>query len=721
MSESPTDRNRLDEEASPYLRQHADNPVNWQPWDDAALDAAQERDVPIFLSIGYAACHWCHVMEEESFQDEEIAEVLNEHFVPIKVDREERPDVDSIYMSICQRVTGRGGWPLSAWLTPEGEPFYVGTYFPPESKRGQPGFRQLLEDMVDGWTDPDERADIEDRAAQWTRAVEDDLESVPDQPGEDPDDDLLERAAEAAVRGADRDHGGWGGGPKFPQPGRLHALLRAHAHTGRAPFREVAIETLDAMADGGMYDQLGGGFHRYATDRTWTVPHFEKMLYDNAELTRAYLAAYQVTGREQYATVAEETLSFVAEELRHPEGGFYSTLDARSETEDGEMTEGAFYVWTPAEVEDAVGTYAPDSTDIETAADAFCRRYGVSPGGNFEGSTVLTRAAPVEDVAAELDLEEPECRDLLTHAQDAVLAARGERARPRRDEKVLAGWNGLQVSALAEADIALEGDYSAEAVDALSFLREHLWDDDAGEVGRLSRRYKDGDVQIPGYLEDYAFLGRGALDTYGATGDEAHLAFALDLARVIEAEFWDPDAGTLYFTPAGGEDLIARPQELDDSSTPSSAGVAAGLLAALDHLSPRDGFGDIAEAVVRTHGEKLAADPLRHASLTLAADTVRQGHLELTVAADAVPADWLDAIGDRYLPLRLLSRRPPDEEGLAAWLERLDLPESPPIWAERTARQGQPTVYACRSFTCSPPEHDVEAALDWASDELREG
>ncbi|MEF8776059.1 MAG: thioredoxin domain-containing protein, partial [Haloarculaceae archaeon] len=357
---TPTSQNRLDQEESPYLSQHADNPVNWQPWDEDALATARQEDMPIFLSIGYAACHWCHVMEEESFQNDAIAEVLNEQFVPIKVDREERPDLDSVYMSICQAVTGRGGWPLSVFLTPEGKPFYVGTYFPAEARRGQPGFRQLLADIVASWNDPDERADIEERAEEWTRAVTEDLESVPDQPGDTPDDDLLESAASAAVRGADREAGGWGTGPKFPHPGRLHILLRAHHRTGGSEFRAVATETLDAMAEGGMYDQLGGGFHRYATDRTWTVPHFEKMLYDNAELTRAYLAGYQLTGQQRYARVARETLAFVEEELTHPDGGFYSTLDARSERvdedthagsgHDGAMTEGAFYVWTPDQV-----------------------------------------------------------------------------------------------------------------------------------------------------------------------------------------------------------------------------------------------------------------------------------------------------------------------------------------------------------------------------------
>ncbi|MFB6179770.1 MAG: thioredoxin domain-containing protein, partial [Halorientalis sp.] len=326
---APTERNRLDEEESPYLRQHADNPVNWQPWDDTALDAARARDVPIFLSIGYSACHWCHVMENESFQDAEIARTLNEHFVPIKVDREERPDVDSIYQTICQMTSGRGGWPLSVWLTPEGKPFFVGTYFPNEPRRGQPGFGDLLDRIRESWQT--DREELESRAEQWTQAVQGELEATPDPADAAPDESTLDAAAQAAVRGADREDGGWGRGPKFPQTGRLHILLRAHERTGRDVYREVVEETLDAMVSGGLYDHVGGGFHRYCTDRDWVVPHFEKMGYDNAEIPRALLAGYQALGTDRYRDLAQETFAFVERELTHPDGGFYSTLDAQSE------------------------------------------------------------------------------------------------------------------------------------------------------------------------------------------------------------------------------------------------------------------------------------------------------------------------------------------------------------------------------------------------------
>ncbi|WP_276261025.1 thioredoxin domain-containing protein [Haloglomus litoreum] len=727
------DRNRLDDAASPYLQQHADNPVNWQPWDDEALAAAREQDVPVFLSVGYSACHWCHVMEEESFEDDEVAGVLNESFVPIKVDREERPDIDSLYITVCQLVRGQAGWPLSVFLTPEGKPFYVGTYFPKEATRGQPGFLQLLRDVRDNWSDPEEREEIEDRAEQWAAAARGELEDVPDQPGTAPDAAFLDAAASAALRSADRQHGGFGQGQKFPQPGRLHVLLRAHDRAGRDTYREVVEETLDAMANNGLYDHLGGGFHRYCVDRSWTVPHFEKMLYDNAEIPRAFLAGYQVTGEERYAAVVRETFAFLDRELRHPDGGFYATLDARSPPLDGrsgeagELEEGAFYAWTPDEVRAALDT-SGDHDDLD--ADLLCDRFGVTGAGNFEaGLSVLTRAADIEVLAGEYGLDTTEVSERLDASTRTLREARADRPRPRRDEKVLAGWNGLAIAALAEGALVLEDDrWAGLATDALDFVRDRLWDadgvpagsadGDSGEaVGRLQRRWKDGDAGIDGYLEDYAFLGRGALACYEATGGVEHLAFALDLARCIEASFWDADRGTLYFTPAGGESLVARPQELGDSSTPSSAGVATSLLAALDGFVDHDRFGDVAEAVVGTHASTLESNPLKHPTLTLAADDVAVGPLELTIASeDDLPDAWRATLARTYLPGRLLAPRPATDDALAEWLDTLGGERAPPIWADRGARDGEPTVYACRSRTCSPPTHDLAGALEWAAD-----
>jgi uncharacterized protein YyaL (SSP411 family) len=701
----PGSTNRLDEEESPYLRDHADNPVNWQPWDDRALEEARERDVPIFLSVGYSACHWCHVMADESFDDEAVAAVLNDNFVPIKVDREERPDLDRIYQTICQQVSGRGGWPLSVWLTPDQKPFQVGTYFPKEPRRGMPGFLEMLEDLAGAWNDPEEREKMEERAEKWTDALSGELESVPDQPRE-PEEDVVETAAKAAVRGADREHGGWGSGPKFPQTGRVHLLLRAYDRTDRDVYHEVATETLDAMAAGGMYDHVGGGFHRYATDRDWTVPHFEKMLYDNAELPRAYLAGYQVTGEERYRTVATETLDFIQRELTHEDGGLFSTLGAQSETEAGEREEGTFYVWTPTDVEAAVND--------EDDAALFCDRYGVTERGNFEGQTVLTIQHSVEELAEEYDLSAEEVHDALSRARQQVAAARDERARPDRDEKILAGWNGLAISAFAAGAIVADEGFSRPAVAALDFCREHLWDADER---RLTRRYKDGVRKIDGYLDDYAFLGRGALDTFQATRDPAHLGFALELARAIEQRFWDADEETLYFTPTDGESLVARPQELTDQSTPSSMGVAAELLGTLDVFRTDDSFETVAQAVVETQGDRIWSNPLQHASLSLAADTVTNRPFELALVADDPPEEWRETIAEWYLDPRVLAWRPADDDALAGWLSDLDLDDVPPVWADRSLKNGDPTVYACRG-ACSPPRNEIERALSWADGAL---
>ncbi len=710
---TPTQRNRLADAASPYLRQHADNPVNWQPWDEAALETAREHDVPIFLSIGYSACHWCHVMEDESFADETVAERLNEGFVPIKVDREERPDVDSIYMTVCQLVTGRGGWPLSAWLTPDGRPFYVGTYFPKEPQRGMPGFLDLLENISHSWET--DREEMENRADQWTAAATDRLERTPSPPESMDDQEagaLLEEAANMALRGVDEQYGGWGpDGPKFPQAARLHVLLRAADRTGRPAFLEAATNTLDAMARGGLYDHVGDGFHRYCVDRDWTVPHFEKMLYDNAALTRAYLAGYQATGNESYADVARRTLSFVDRELTHEDGGFFSTLDAQSGTPDGEHEEGAFYVWTPDTISEALEEAdVGDVIDHETATQLVCDRYGVRESGNFEGQTVLTLATTREDLADHSDLEREAVDQLLEDAREALFEARETRPRPRRDEKVLASWNGLMIAAFAEASLVLgDEQYGETATAALEFVRDHLWD---AESNTLSRRYEGGEVGIDGYLEDYAFLARGALTCYEATGDLEPLSFALDLASAIEAEFWDAEAETLYFTPKSGEDLVTRPQELTDASTPSSSGVAVEVLAALDHLA-ENAFGELADAVLETHRPRLRASPLEYTTLCLAADTAETGLVEVTVAAETVPREWRETLGRTYLPDRLLARRPPTAAGLEGWLERLELSEPPAIWAGREAEDGEPTVYVCQHRTCSPPALDIEDALAW--------
>ena len=725
--------NRLAETASPYLRQHADNPVAWQPWDEAARALARERDVPVFLSIGYSACHWCHVMEEESFADPEIAELLNESFVPIKVDREERPDVDTIYMTASQLVRGGGGWPLSVWLTPEGKPFHVGSYFPKRSKRGMPGFIDVLEDIERAWVS--DRSDIEDRAERWTEAIRMQLDSPADGDGRPSDTDSqpesvsldgatdssrdgiavgsvdwIAESAKAAMRTADKRNGGFGGEPKFPQPSRLHVLARSVAKTGNDRNRDQFVRTLDAMADGGLYDHVGGGFHRYCVDREWTIPHFEKMLYDNAELARAYLVGFQLTGEDRYASVAAETLEFVRREMTHPDGGIYSALDAQSETSDGERAEGAFYVWTP-ETADAV-------LDEEDAS-MVCDRFGITDGGNFEGETVLKVESPIAELADAYDLSPAAVEDRLDAAKEALFEAREERPRPNRDEKILAAWNAMLISAAAEAAIVLGGEaYESMATDALAFIRERLWtpseDRDASEaVGHLARRYTDGDVAVDGFLDDYAFVARAGLDTYQATGDVDHLEFAIELGRSMVADFYDEDDGTIYFTASGGESLVTRPTELMDGAIPGAAGVAVETLLALEEFTT-ESFGVVAEAVLDTHASTVEDGPIEHASLAMAMDRLLTGPTELTVAAESVPDEWYRRIGRRYLPNRIISRRPPTDAGLEGWLDRLGLADPPAIWAERTAIDAEaPTLYVCRERRCSPPTTDVEEAMAW--------
>ncbi len=724
----PTTRNRLDSEASPYLQQHADNPVHWQPWGDDAFERAREHDVPVFVSIGYSSCHWCHVMAEESFEDESIAEVLNESFVPVKVDREERPDVDSTFMTVSQLVTGGGGWPLSAWCTPEGKPFYVGTYFPPEPRRNQPGFRDLCERIADSWADPEQREEMKRRAEQWTTSARDELESVPESAGEPPGSELLDEAAAAAIRGYDDEYGGFGsGGAKFPMPGRIDLLMRSSARSGRESALTAASGTLDGMATGGMYDQIGGGFHRYAVDRRWTVPHFEKMLYDNAELPMAYLDGYRLTGKPSYARIAGESLGFLDRELRHEDGGFFSTLDARSrppasrgggaETdEDGEDVEGAFYVWTPGEIDEVLD---------EPAASIAKARYGIEPGGNFErGTTVPTVAASVAEIADDLDRSAEAVREVLTDARVELFEARESRPRPARDEKVLASWNGRAISAFAAAGRTLGTPYASIASEALAFCRDRLYDEASGD---LARRWLDGDVRGPGYLDDYAFLARGALDVYAATGDSEPLGFALDLADALVEDFYDADDGTIYFTrdpdadstedgSSGDSDLFARPQEFTDKSTPSSLGVAAETLALLDGFRTDREFHGIAETVVTTHADRIRASPLEHVSLVRAAERVESGGVEVTIAADEVPDEWTETLGERYLPGALVAPRPATDDGLEAWLDELGLDEAPPIWAERDAVDGEPTAYVCEGFTCSPPRTDLDEALSWLAD-----
>ena len=588
--------NRLALEQSPYLLQHQDNPVDWYPWGEEALARARAEDKPIFLSVGYSTCHWCHVMAHESFENAQVAEVLNGGFVSIKVDREERPDVDRVYMTFVQATTGSGGWPMSVWLTPALQPFYGGTYFPPTSRWGRPGFVEILEQLVRAWREDRER--IESSAS----TILERLRSFGQSAGGDavPGADALTRAVAEFDAAFDRRRGGFGNAPKFPRPSELLFLLREHARTGRDAPLAMTLATLRAMALGGMRDHIGGGFHRYSVDGDWRVPHFEKMLYDQAQLVLAYLEAAQATGDAAYAEVAIDTLAYVRRELTQPEGGFYSAEDADSippeHAHDAKphKMEGAFYIWADAELRQHLG---PD-------AEAFCQRFGVKADGNapsdpqdeFTGKNILYTAKGLADIAASLGVSEAEVEAALARSRGVLLEVRGRRPRPHLDDKVLAAWNGLMMAAFARAGRVVPGGevFTEEAVRAAAFLERHLWDP-ATRV--LLRRYRNGSAAVPGYAEDYACVTFGLIELFQATGDPHWLEWALVLQRRLDELFWDPADGGWFSTTGDDPTVLLRLKETYDGAEPAASSVAALNLLALSHLT---GDADMGERVERT-------------------------------------------------------------------------------------------------------------------------
>lgn len=683
-------------EASPYLQQHAHNPVDWYPWGDEALQKAKAEDKPILLSVGYSACHWCHVMEHESFDSPAIAGLMNDHFVSIKVDREERPDIDHIYQSICQLVTRQGGWPLTVFLTPELKPFYVGTYFPPEDRYGRPGFPKVLRSLADLWAN--KRGELGRVADQWSGALRE-MDLVDPAAAGLPERALVARAAGELADRVDREHGGFGGAPKFPNPTGLELMLRQAAAGGGQPLLSLVTLTLHRMAHGGIYDQLGGGFHRYSVDARWAVPHFEKMLYDNALLVPVYTAAWQLTGEPLFRRVVQETLAYVQREMTHPDGGLYSTQDADSEGE-----EGKFFVWTPAEVQEVLG---------EEEGTLLCRHLGVDEQGNFEhGTTVLHVSATAAQLAAELGVPAAGVEKRLAAGRARLFAAREQRIKPFRDEKILTGWNGLMISAFARAALAFgEPSYAAAARCAADFILDRLMD----ERGRLLRRFKSGrpgqdgpdagaaQVGITGYLEDYAYLTAGLIDLYEATFDERYLTTALRLAGDTLEQFWDGEAAGYFIAPAGAPDLIHRPKEAFDSATPAGASVAIMNQLRLYPFAGRADFRETAEAVFRAYRMHMERMPSGLASLVSALDLYLAGATEVTIVAepdDALAAEWRGRLGGRYLPNLVLTR--------VTAARAAEAGESVPIWAGKAARDGQAAAYVCRHFTCSPP------AATWA-------
>jgi len=655
--------NRLAQETSPYLLQHKDNPVDWYPWGPEALERAREEDRPILLSVGYSACHWCHVMERESFEDDETAAYMNERFVPVKVDREERPDVDAIYMEAVQAISGHGGWPMTVFLDPDGVPFYGGTYFPPDSSRGMPSFRMVMEAVVHAYET--QREEIRERAP-GTRArlgAIGEVEPRPDLPG--PAE--LEEATRRLLGAADRRNGGFGGAPKFPPASSLELLL------ARGETQHVEL-TLDRMLAGGIYDQIGGGFARYAVDAIWLVPHFEKMLYDNALLARAYLHGWQQLGHERYRRVCEETLDWMLREMRGPEGGFYSALDADSEGE-----EGKFYVWTPAEIREVL------------AADPNCIRFppqqvgnlmqfwGVTEGGNFEGANVLHLA---QGAAA----PEPEG---LAEARRALFEARSRRVWPGLDDKRLTSWNALAIAALADAGAVLgREDYLDAARACATFLLEQLRDAD----GNLLRTYKDGRAHLNAYLEDHAFLLEALLALYEATFETRWFTEARALAETTIERFGDPERGGFYSTSSDHEELIARRKEVGDHPIPSGNSSAAMGLLRLGALTGERRFTEAGEGVLALFGNPAVEHPDAFAHMLRALDF----HLSLTREVALIG----DELGDLAAVIR---EKPRPHLVLAGGPEGSG---QPPLLAGRTTVDGKPAAYVCENFTCQLPVND---------------
>ncbi|MBN2839992.1 MAG: thioredoxin domain-containing protein [Coriobacteriia bacterium] len=668
--------NRLAQETSPYLLQHADNPVDWYPWGDEAFETAKAEDKPVFLSVGYSACHWCHVMEHESFEDEATAALMNEHFVSVKVDREERPDVDAIYMKAVQAMTERGGWPMSVFLTPEREPFYGGTYFPDTPRHGMPSFTQVLERISKLW-----RSQREEVASAGTRlsAALAGSEGVTAHPSDNAlDRDVLGDAASGLSRSFDHVNGGWGGAPKFPQPAVMEFLLRRHLATGDSSLLAMVTRTLDAMARGGIYDQLGGGFHRYATDAIWLVPHFEKMLYDNAQLARLYLHAWLVTGSERYRRITEETLDYVVREMLDASGGFYSAQDADSEGE-----EGRFFVWTKGQVLQALEGRSERPLDD---AELFCAVYGVTESGNFEGSNTLSLVGPTAQAASEFGSGVVDVESRLAAARAALLEAREGRPRPGTDDKVLLSWNGLMLSAFAEAARALDRqDYLLIAEANADFVLGQM----LGADGRLARTWKEGSARLNAYLEDYALYAEGLLELYQMTFNPMWFEAARAMCDFILEHFADP-AGGFFDTSDDHEELLFRPKEIQDGAMPSGGAAAASVLARLGALTGDSRYTRAAEQSLEAVIHLLPRAPLGFAAWLSALDFALAPPSELAIVGpDLMP--MLAVVRAKYRPNLIVAAKSPGEGSAVGLLEG------------REAAEGMTTAYLCRQFACEAP------------------
>jgi uncharacterized protein len=689
--------NHLAHESSPYLLQHQNNPVDWYPWGEAAIEKARREQKPIFLSIGYSACHWCHVMEHESFENEKIAQVLNEHFVSVKVDREERPDLDQIYMNAVQMLTGRGGWPMSVFLTPDLKPFYGGTYWPPTGRQGMPGFDQILDAVIDAWTNRREQAIT--AADQLTAEIQKvgALEGGGEQ--EALSHDLIRGAVSQLARAFDSTFGGFGQAPKFPHPMDLQLLLAVYSRNQQPGLLDMVRTTLDRMAAGGIYDHLGGGFARYSVDARWLVPHFEKMLYDNALLARAYTDAYLVTSDENYARVVRETLDYVLRDMTDPAGGFYSTEDADSEGE-----EGLFYTWTPDEIDEVLG---------DERGATFGRVFDVTDVGNFEGRSILNLPKTIEQSAKLLKRSPDELVNQLVQSKSALFEVREKRVHPGKDDKVIVAWNGLMIDALARAGAALdEPRYVAAAQAAAEFILADMRRED----GRLLHTWRDGQAKLDAYLDDYASLANSLVTLYEATGDERWIDESVQLVDVMLDKFADPAGGGFFYTANDHEKLLTRTKELTDSSVPSGNALAATALLRLGKLTGRNDYLDAAAKTLAAAVPIMRQAPMAAGQMLLALDRLLGPSHELVLVGSATNADVLAAsaaIRRSFLPRAIVAARLTDSSHARHRSKHLD-----ELFVGRESPGGGPVLYVCENFSCQQPVVGL-AAITAALDPLR--